>query len=88
MSKENKAPVRLRTADEINDAYEYLFNKQRDGEIDSKQADALNTTLKGATYLRVKLRMDLLKIVVQAAQKKIIIPEHLLPDGLKLQQSA
>jgi len=77
--------VQLRTPEQINQAYEWLFGEQQQGRIDAKQADGINTTLKGATYLQVKLRMDLLKIVVQAASKKIAVPKHLLPEGLTLE---
>jgi hypothetical protein len=72
----------LRTVSDLTKAHEWLFNAQRDGGLDSKTADALNTTLKGATYLQVKLKLDALKIFVQARTKKIEIPTYLLPEGL------
>lgn len=84
MAEKKEQKVSLRTADDLTGAHEYLFNKQLNGQIDSKQADGMNTTLKGAVYLRVKLRMDLLKIIVQAAKSKVKIPENLLPDGMTI----
>jgi len=77
-----KTPIRLRTIDDLTTAHEWLFNSQKNNEIDSKTADALNTTLKGITYLRVKLRLDALKIFTQASIKKVEIPKYLLPEGL------
>ena len=72
----------LRSVADLTKAHEWLFNAQRSGELDSKTADALNTTLKGAMYLQVKLRLDALKIFTQAAIKKVEIPSYLLPEGL------
>jgi hypothetical protein len=76
----SNALVALKSVNDISEAYEWMFNAQRDGQIDAKTADALNTTLKGATYLRVKLRMDAAKLLIQAQIKKVQIPEKLLPE--------
>jgi hypothetical protein len=70
----------LRTAAEIVDANEWLFNMQKDNKIDPKTADALNTTLKNSIYLNVKLRMDAAKLWMTAQIKKIDIPKGLLPE--------
>jgi hypothetical protein len=40
----------------------------------------LNTTLKGAVYLNGKLKLDALKLYVQAEIKKIEIPKGMLPE--------
>lgn len=80
MPKRETAIVPLKSVDEINGAYEWLFSAQRSGDIDAKTADALNTTLKGVTYLRVKLRMDAAKLLLQAQIKKLSLPENLLPQ--------
>jgi hypothetical protein len=65
---------KLRTVEDLRVAYEDLYNRQNNGELDAKASDGLNTTLKGSTYLNVKLPMDLAKIYVQAAIKKVDIP--------------
>lgn len=67
----------LRTVEDLRIAYEDLYNKQRNGEIDAKTSDGMNTTLKGSTYLNVKLPMDAWKIVVQSRIKKVDLPEGL-----------
>lgn len=77
---ETKRVRPLRTPDDLIDAYEWLFTEQESGKMDGKTADALNTTLKGATYIRGKLRLDAAKIIIQAQIKKITIPPHLLED--------
>ena len=69
----------LRTQDDLVDAHEWLFNSQKDGRIDSKTADGLNTTLKGSVYLNGKLKLDYLKIYIQAKVKKIDLPVGFLP---------
>ena len=71
--------TKLRTVPDLIEAHEWLFNQQRDGHIDPKTADALNTTLKGSVYLNAKLRLDMAKIMVQAEIKKIDIPDRYLP---------
>lgn len=71
--------IHLRTVGDLVEAHEWLFNQQREGKIDPKTADALNTTLKGSVYLNAKLRLDMAKILVQAQIKKIEIPEQYLP---------
>ena len=74
---QNKAPkheIKLRTIEDLRIAYEDLYNRQNNGELDAKTSDGLNTTLKGSTYLNVKLPMDLAKVYVAAAIKKVDIP--------------
>lgn len=78
--KEVGPTIHLRTINDLTDAHEWLFNQQKTGSIDAKTADALNTTLKGATYLRAKLRLDAAKIIIQAQIKKIDVPPNLLPE--------
>jgi len=78
MSEPKKMP--LRTIADLVDAHEWLFNRQKDGGIDAKTADALNTTLKGSVYLNGKLKLDAAKILINAQIKKIDIPKGLLPE--------
>ena len=77
---EKKEKTSLRTVSDIVDAQEWLFNQQRDGKIDAKTADALNTTLKGSIFLVAKLRLDAAKIWMTARVKKIDLPAGLLPE--------
>lgn len=79
MSPAKEQDIKLRTIADLSNAHEWLINKQRNGEIDSKTADAMNTTLKGAVYLNGKLKMDYAKLIVQAQIKKIQIPPDMLP---------
>lgn len=66
--------IKLRTVEDLNEALEWLYEQQKDGKIDAKTADALNTTIKQATYLNGKLRLDYLKLVLSAKIKKIELP--------------
>ena len=77
MAAQEKVRFRLRTVEDINAALEDLYERQRDGNVDAKAADGMNTTIKGAMALNVKLPMDALKIFVQASIKKVIIPQKL-----------
>jgi hypothetical protein len=74
----------LRNAEDLVEANEWLFNRQREGKIDAKSADGLNTTLKNSFNLLVKVPMDLLKLTIQARIKKveIDIPRY-LPGQVK-----
>ena len=65
----------LRTIADLQEAHEWLFNKQKDGTIDAKAVDGLNTTLKGAVYLNVKLKLDAAKLITTASIKKIELPK-------------
>lgn len=78
--KEKTEKMQLRTISDLTNAHEWLFNQQKDGKIDAKTADALNTTLKGSVFLNAKLRLDAAKIWMQAQVKKIEIPAGLLPQ--------
>lgn len=80
MAQRLEQPTKLRSINEITEALEWLFNEQKEGRIDPKIADGLNTTLKGITYLRAKLPLDAAKIFVQAKTKKIDIPSGYLPQ--------
>ena len=81
MAKENrKEAFKLDSVEGINHAIEWTFNKQANGEIDGKGADAYNTTIKAATYLNVKLKMDYQKMWMQARMKKIDLPRGFLPE--------
>jgi hypothetical protein len=71
--------LQLRNLDDLVGAHEWLFNQQRENKIDAKTADALNTTLKGQTYILGKLRLDYAKLFVQSQIKKINIPKGILP---------
>ena len=80
--KEEKKPKRmpLKSIADLTSAHEWLFNEQKDGKIDAKTADALNTTLKGSVYLNGRLKLDAAKLLINAQIKKINIPEGLLPE--------
>lgn len=80
--KEEKPRRQLRTVEDIQNAYEDVFYKQENGLLDNKSVDSLNTTLKGVTYLGVKLRMDAQKMLLQAAIKKVNLPFDNWPVGL------
>ena len=80
--KEMQPPRQLRSVEDIQAAYEDVFSKQENGLIDNKTVDSMNTTLKGVTYLGVKLRMDAQKMLLQAAIKKIDLPFDNWPMGL------
>lgn len=71
--------LQLRNLDDLVGAHEWLFNQQKENKIDAKTADALNTTLKGQTYILGKLRLDYAKLLVQAQIKKITFPKGILP---------
>ena len=73
-------PMSLKTPNELVEAHEWLFNQQRDGKIDSKTADALNTTLKGQVYLVGRLKLDYAKLWIQSQVKKLEIPKGLIPE--------
>jgi predicted butyrate kinase (DUF1464 family) len=82
MNEKKEPDIPLGTIPEIVHAHEWLFNRQKDGKIDAKTADGLNTTLKGIVYLKAKLAMDAQKLYVMAQVKKIEIPsKFLLPMG-------
>lgn len=65
--------VKLRTLDDLVEFNESLINRQNNGQIDSKSADAINTTVKGQKALIVDLPMQVFKIAVQAQIKKVKI---------------
>jgi len=73
-------PTKLRSISDLTAAHEWLWNEQRAGKIDAKTADALNTTLKGATYLQGKLRIDAAKLMLLAQIKKIQLPAGFPPS--------
>jgi hypothetical protein len=72
-------PRRLRSVGDLIEAHEYMFNQQRDGHLDAKTADAMNTTLKGLSYLLAKLPMDVAKLWVTAQIKRLNLPSNLFP---------
>jgi hypothetical protein len=82
MAKTTDLPMKLRTREDLTEALEWLFNQQKDGKIDGKAGDGMNTTIKGLIYLNHKLPQELFKIFVQAQIKKIEIPVGLLPPEL------
>jgi len=81
-SESDNAYFPLRSVNDLQNAGEWLFNKQKNNEIDGKAADALNTTLKGSVYLGVKLKLDVAKLYLTARKQKIDLPPGLLPTGL------
>ena len=72
MAETTKGKISLKTPADLIDAVEALYTEQHNGKIDAKTADALNTTLKAAIYLRAKLPMDYAKLYFQAQVKKIV----------------
>jgi hypothetical protein len=81
MAKLGRPPARvhqqLRTVEDLRLAYEELYNRQARGELDAKTSDGLNTTLKGSTYLNIKLPMEAWKLAISAQKAKVTIPEGL-----------
>lgn len=77
--KKERVVMPLRTVADISDAQEWLFNSQRDGVIDTKTADGMNTTLKGVVYLKATLPLKIFEAMVRAQIKKINVPTNLLP---------
>jgi len=71
---------KVRTIPQLNEVHEYLLNQQINGQIDSKSADSINTTLKGCVYLNGKLKLDAAKLLLQAKIKKIDIPDGMFPQ--------
>ena len=80
MAEKEDKKMSLRSVADLTTAHEWLFNKQKEGQVDAKTADALNTTLKGAVYLNAKLKLDAAKLIINAQIKKINIPAGLLPE--------
>lgn len=72
MAKESK-PIPMRCLDDLVTYNELLINRQHNGQIDSKSADAINTTIKGQKALIVDLPLQVFKIAVQAQIKKVKI---------------
>jgi len=70
--------IQLRTVDQLTEAHEWLFGQQRDGKIDAKTADGLNTTLKGAIYLRVTLRLKIAEMGCDGLSSRIVVPCRVL----------
>lgn len=74
-------PIKLRTIDDLNGALEWLYTQQKEGKLDAKTADALNTTIKQASYLNGKLKLDYLKLMLTAKIKKIELPALLMLEA-------
>lgn len=70
--KESKK-ISLRSLDDLVNFNEALINQQHNGQIDSKTADAINTTIKGQKALLIDLPLQVFKIAVQAQIKKVRI---------------
>lgn len=69
----------LRTREGLNEAIEFVYQEQKDGRLDAKSADALNTTIRTSMELNVKLPMKLFDTVVKARLKKLDLPSGILP---------
>jgi len=65
--------INLRTLVDLVNFNESLINQQHAGKIDSKTADAINTTIKGQKALLIDLPLQVFKIAVQAQIKKVKI---------------
>lgn len=76
---EAQGVIDLRTREGLNEAIGFVYAQQREGRIDPKTADALNTTIKTSMDLNVKLPLKLFDIVVKAKMKKVDIPAGILP---------
>lgn len=72
--------ISLKDSAGISDAYEWVFNGLRAGTLESRTANAMTQTLKGATELRVKIPLKYVDMVVKARMKKIEVPR--LPEGI------
>lgn len=57
-----------------------MLNKFLNGEVDSKSVDGVNTIMKHVIYLNVKMKMDFIKLCLQADIKKIALPVAILPE--------
>jgi len=75
--------IKLKTLRDVEDASGWVFNQLKEGTMDAKTADALNTTLKGLYFMKGKLRLDYLKLVFQAKVKKVDIPFDVLQLGVE-----
>jgi hypothetical protein len=71
--------VNLCTREGLNDAIQFVYEQQRDGRIDPKTADALNTTIRTSLKLNAELPLKLFDIAVKAQMKKISLPKGILP---------
>jgi len=80
MQKSEPKRLKLRTIEDLNTVSELTLNNFLDGKIDSKAVDGVNTIVKNQIYLNVKLRMDFMKICLQAGIKKINLPVGVLPE--------
>ena len=69
----------LKSREGLNEAIAYIYEQQKEGRIDPKTADALNTTVKTSIELNVKLPMKLFDTVVKARLKKLDLPMGILP---------
>ncbi len=67
----------LRSVGDLTDAHERLYNQQINREIDSKAAGSINNTLKGSVYLKVKLPLEVAKLIIQARAKGINLPDKI-----------
>jgi len=87
MSKSKKGrleTLNLRSVQGLSAASELVFNRQLQGSLDAKGADALNTTIKNSVYLVAKLPMDIAKLYIQARIKKLSLPDTIFPIRLQL----
>jgi len=82
--KEKLETLDLRSVRGISAASELVFNRQLQGSLDAKGADALNTTIKNSVYLVAKLPMDIAKLYIQARIKKLSLPDTIFPIRLQL----
>ncbi len=73
MNAKEAKKIPLRSLDDLVNFNEMLINQQHNGQIDSKTADAINTTVKGQKALLVDLPLQVFKLAVQAQIKKVRI---------------
>lgn len=77
--KKDRSFTPLKTVADLASAQEWLFNEQKNGMIDSRTADGLNTTLKGCMYLKATLPLKIFEAMIRASVKKVDVPQGLLP---------
>lgn len=80
MAQEPKMVSSLRTVEDLNRELEQLNHDVKHGRCDNKAADVRNTIIKAGTYLNVKLKMDYMKLYLQAKIKKVELPNILMLD--------
>lgn len=84
------AKVRLRTTEDVLDAFERLIDRQFNGQVDSRTANSILATILGSRFLiadlpakQAKMRLDAAKLYLTAKSKKIAVPKKMLPESIE-----